>query len=180
MLKYLKDIYKGIITPLQGMKITSRYIFTSRVTRKYPEAYTPVLPKVERNRLDVNMTKCTGCQLCAKNCPTKSISIDTLKAVPTDKNVPTDENGKQKKLLVTKFNIDFGTCCFCALCEEACNFDAIYRTAEFDYSDYYRKNLNYHFSNFTPEQIEEKKNILIKYNAEQKIIAEQKTKTENK
>ena len=174
MLKYLKDIYKGIITPLQGMKITSRYIFTSRVTRKYPEAYVPVLPEAERNRIFVDIDKCGGCQLCAKSCPTKSIAIETIKAVPTDTNVPTDENGKPRKLLVTKFDIDFGTCCFCALCEESCNFGAIYRTEVFDYSDYYRKNLNYQFSKFTSKQIEEKKNILANYNAEQKA------KTENK
>jgi NADH-quinone oxidoreductase subunit I len=172
MLKYFKDIYKGLITPLQGMKITSKYIFTSRVTRKYPEAYTPVLPEAERNRIDVNMIRCTGCQMCAKGCPTKSISMEILKAVPTDTNVPTDENGKPKKLLVTKFDIDFATCCFCALCEETCNFNAIYRTSTFDYSDYYRKNLNYHFAKFTSEQIVEKKNILAKYNAEQKAAVE--------
>ena len=175
MLKYLKDIQQAIITPLQGLKITSRYIFTSRVTRKYPEAYTPVLPEAERNRIDVDMTKCGGCQLCAKGCPTKSITIETIKAVPTDTNVPLDHNGKPKKLLVTKFDIDFGTCCFCALCEETCNFSAIHRTAVFDYSSYYRKNLNYNFSEFTPEQIEEKKNILAKYNAEQKAAVENKT-----
>ena len=174
MLKYLKDIKQAIITPLQGMKITTRYIFTSRVTRKYPEAYTPELPKAERNKIKADMVKCSGCQLCAKNCPTKSILIETIKAVPTDSNVPLDANGKPKKLLVTKFDIDFGTCCFCALCEENCNFGAIYRTAEFDYSTYYRKNLNYNFSEFTPEQIEEKKNMLEKYNTEQKAAKENK------
>lgn len=168
MLKYFKDIYKAIITPMQGMKITTRYIFTPRVTRKYPESYTPILPEAERNKLYVNMEKCGGCQLCAKSCPTKSIVIETVKAVPTDTNVPLDANGKPKKLLVTKFNIDFGTCCFCALCEETCNFAAIYRTPTFDYSDYYRKNLVCNFSHFTAEQIEEKKKILAQYNADQK------------
>ena len=171
--KYLKNIYLAVLTPLQGMKITTRYIFTSRVTRKYPEAYTPILPESERNRMKVDMTKCSGCQLCAKNCLTKSISIETLKTVPTDTNVPLDEKGKPKKLLVTKFDIDFGTCCFCALCEESCNFGAIHRTADFDYSDYYRKNLNCSFSDFTAEQIEEKKNILAQYNAEQKAKTEE-------
>ena len=174
MLKYLKNIYYAVITPLQGMKITTRYIFTPRVTRKYPEAYTPTLTESQRNRIDVNMNKCTGCQLCAKSCLTKSISIETLKSVPTDTNVPLDEKGKPKKLLVTKFDIDFGTCCFCALCEETCNFGAIHRTTKFDYSDYYRKNLNYHFSEFTSEQIQEKKKMLEKYNAEQKSLADNK------
>ena len=168
MLKYLKDIKDALITPLQGMKITTSYIFTSRVTRKYPEAYTPVLPESERNRINVDVTKCGGCQLCAKGCPTKSITMETIKTVPTDSNVPLDANGKSKKLLVTKFDIDFGTCCFCGLCEETCNFGAIYRTPVFDYSTYYRKNLKYSFSNLSSEQIEEKKKLLAKFNAEQK------------
>jgi NADH-quinone oxidoreductase subunit I len=168
MLKYFKDLYRGLITPFQGMRITSHYIFTPRVTKKYPEAYEPVLPPAERNRLDVNMTKCTGCKMCANSCPAKAITIDTIKAVPSDTNVPTDENGKPKKLLVSKFDIDFGLCCYCALCEEACNFGAIYRTPVFDYSTYYRKELKHHYSKMTTEQIKEKKELLAKYNAEQK------------
>ena len=171
MFKYFKDIYKAIITPIQGMKITSRYIFTPRITRKYPESYTPVLPEAERNRIDVDIEKCAGCQLCSKNCLTKSINIETIKATPTDTDVPLDKNGKPKKILVTKFDIDFGTCCFCALCEESCSFNAIYRTPTFDYSDYYRKNLVYSFSQFTPEQIEAKKKILAQYQAEQKATS---------
>ncbi|MDR0926642.1 MAG: 4Fe-4S dicluster domain-containing protein [Ignavibacteria bacterium] len=168
MLKYLKDIFQGIVTPFQGMKITTHYIFTPRVTKKYPEAYTPSLPISERNRLDVDMVKCTGCQLCSKSCPSHSIAIETVKAVPTDANVPVDENGKAKKLLVTKFDIDFGTCCFCTLCEENCNFGAIHRTATFDYSTYRRGELQYHFSNFTQAQVAEKKDLLAKFNAEAK------------
>lgn len=168
MLKYFKDIYQGIVTPLQGMAITSRYIFTSRVTKKYPEAYQPILPEAERNKLEVDMVKCTGCQICAKSCLAKCIKIETVKAVPTDTNLPTDENGKPKKLLVTKFDIDFGLCCFCALCEEACPTGAIYRTPIFDYSTYYRKELKHSFSKFTPEEVEQKKALLVQYNTEKK------------
>jgi NADH-quinone oxidoreductase subunit I len=168
MLKYFKDIYKGIVTPLQGMKITSRYIFTPRVTRKYPEAYQPMLPEAERNKLEVNMVKCTGCQMCAKSCPSKCIKIETVKAVPNDTNVPTDENGKPKKLLVIKFDIDFALCCFCALCEENCPSAAIYRTSIFDYSAYYRKDLVHSFSKFSTEEVAEKKSLLAKFNLDKK------------
>lgn len=171
MFKYIKDIYQGIKTPFQGMGITSRYIFTSRVTKKYPEAYTPTLPPAERNKLEVDMLKCTGCRMCERNCPSKCISIDTVKAVPSDANVPLDINGKPKKLLVTKFDIDFALCCFCCLCEESCNFEAIYRTPIFDYSTYDRNGLKHSFSKFTAEEATEKKKILADYNAEQKKIA---------
>jgi NADH-quinone oxidoreductase subunit I len=177
MLKYLKNIYQGIVTPFQGMKITSRYIFTSRVTKKYPEAYQPVLPPAERNKLEVNMAKCSGCQLCAKSCLAKCISIETVKAVPSDTNVPTDENGKPKKTLVTKFNIDFGLCCYCALCEEACNLGAITRTAVFDYSTFYRKELLHNFSIFSDDEVTEKKRLLAHFNAE-KAAAEKEATVE--
>jgi len=166
MLKYFKDIYQGIVTPLQGMAVTTPYIFTPRVTKKYPEDYQPVLPESERNKLEVDMVKCTGCQLCAKACLAKCIFIETVKAVPTDTNVPTDENGKPKKLLVTKFDIDFALCCFCALCEETCPTNAIYRTSVFDYSTHYRKELLHSFAKFTTEEVKHKKTLLTQFNAE--------------
>ena len=168
MLKYFKDIFQGIVTPFQGMAVTTPYIFTPRVTKKYPEDYQPNLPEAERNKLEVDMVKCSGCQLCAKSCLAKCIHIETIKAVPTDANVPTDENGKPKKTLVTKFDIDFGLCCFCALCEEACNMGAIYRTPIFDYSTHYRKELKHSFAKFSPEEVEQKKTLLAKFNAEKK------------
>ena len=168
MLQYFKNIYKGIVTPLQGMKITTGYIFTPRVTRKYPESYEPILTESQRNRLEVDMVRCTGCKLCAKNCPSQCITIDTIKTTPTDTNIPIDEKGKPKKILVTKFDIDYGLCCFCALCEEGCNFKAIYRTTKFDYSTYYRKELVHSYSKLTPEEIAEKKKLLASFNAEQK------------
>ena len=176
MLKYFKDIYYGIVTPFQGMKITSSYIFTPRVTKKYPEAYEPTLPPAERNKLEVDMKKCTGCQLCAKSCLAKCIKIETVKAVPTDTNVPVDENGKPKKLLVTKFDIDFGLCCYCALCEEACASGAIYRTPVFDYCTYNRKELKHSFATFSPEEVKQKKDLLAKFNAEKQ--AEKQTENQ--
>ncbi|MGI6370099.1 MAG: 4Fe-4S binding protein [Ignavibacteria bacterium] len=170
MLQYFKNIISGLVTPLQGIKITTDHICKPKVTRRYPEQFDPypILPETERNRLDVNMTKCTGCQMCAKSCPVGCIKIETVRAVPTDTNVPLDENGKPKKLLVTQFNIDFALCCFCALCEEACPTGAIHRTPIFDYSSYSREDLIYNFSTFSPEEVEEKKELLDKFNAEKK------------
>ena len=44
--------------------------------------------------------------------------------------------------------IDFGRCVFCALCVDACPFDALYMTNEYELSSYDRKSLL-----FTPEQL---------------------------
>ncbi len=173
MLQYLKNIFLGLLTPLQGVKITSSYIFTPKVTKRYPEQFDtyPTLPDTERNRLDVSMTKCTGCQMCAKNCLANCIKIETIKATPGDTNLPLDENGKPKKLLVSKFDIDFALCSFCMICEEVCPTGAIHRTKIFDYSSYNRKDLRYHFSAMSESDIKEKTELLNKFNAEKKSVA---------
>ncbi len=174
MVQYFKNIIEGLVTPLQGMKITTSYIFKSKVTRRYPEQFDayPTLPETERNRIEVAIDKCIGCLACVKACPSNCIKIEAVKVAPTDTDVPLDEKGKPKKQLISKFDIDFGLCCYCTLCEEACPTGAIYRTKIFDYSTYYRKDLLYHFSDMTPEQIENKKQVLAKYNAEKKAAEE--------
>ena len=170
MLQYLKNIFAGFITPLQGIKITSSYIFKPKVTKRYPEQYDPYpsLPESTRNRIYVDMGKCLGCQLCSKNCPVGCIDIEIIKAVPNDPNPVLDENGNPKKLIVSKFDIDFALCCFCMLCEESCNRGAIYRTSIFDYSTYSREKLIYSFSKLTPEEVEKKKELLEKFDAEKR------------
>ncbi|MCK4537703.1 MAG: NADH-quinone oxidoreductase subunit NuoF [Candidatus Krumholzibacteria bacterium] len=54
----------------------------------------------------IDAEKCTGCTLCAKNCPVDAIS------------------GEVKKLHV----IDNSICVRCAKCVSSCNFDAIYKS----------------------------------------------------
>ncbi len=64
---------------------------------------------------------CTSCLLCMQACPTAAIRIDAPR-------------GEDKKRVLKSFVIDFGICCFCGLCEEACNFCAIKMTPKYEFS----------------------------------------------
>lgn len=64
---------------------------------------------------------CTACMLCMRSCPTAAIRIDA----------PRDEN---KKRLLKSFVVDNSLCCFCGLCEEACNFSAIKMATKYEFS----------------------------------------------
>ena len=64
---------------------------------------------------------CTSCLLCMKACPTAAIRIDSPR-------------GEDKKRHLQSFDIDFGICCFCGLCEEACNFCAIKMAPKYEFS----------------------------------------------
>lgn len=165
---YFRNIYQAISTILIGMSITIRHMFQKSVTIMYPEQKLQ-LPERERNRLFVNIDNCIGCEQCLKACPVTCIDIDTIKAVPGDivGKTGTTSEGKKKALFVTKFDIDFGKCCFCQLCVFPCPTGCIYMTDVYEYSVYNRKELLYSFSDMTSEQIAEKKKKAEDYAVEQ-------------
>ncbi|MGB9697327.1 MAG: NuoI/complex I 23 kDa subunit family protein [Ignavibacteria bacterium] len=167
-MKYFKHIYQAISTILIGMGITFRHLFQKSVTIQYPEVRLQ-LPERERNRIFVNIDDCIGCDQCARACPVSCITIETIKAVPGDivGKTGVTSQGKKKSLFVSKFEIDFGKCCFCQLCVFPCPTECIYMTDVFEYSTYSRDGLIYQFSDMTPEMVEEKKKKLEEYNIEQ-------------
>lgn len=167
-MKYFKHIYQAISTILIGMGITFRHLFQKSVTIQYPEVRLQ-LPERERNRIFVNIDDCIGCDQCARACPVSCITIETIKAVPGDivGKTGVTSQGKKKSLFVSKFEIDFGKCCFCQLCVFPCPTECIYMTDVFEYSTYSRNGLIYQFSDMIPEMVEEKKKKLEEYNIEQ-------------
>lgn len=74
---------------------------------------------------------CTACLLCMKACPTAAILIER------------EKNPETKRWFPTKFVIDNTICCFCGLCEESCNFDAIKLTGKYEFSVYDQSELIY-------------------------------------
>lgn len=164
MKKYLQNTWDGIWTVLVGMKITFKHLFVPSVTIQYPDVKVP-LPERVRNRLYVNMDDCIGCLQCERACPVNCISIDTVKALPTD-DLGKTSNGKKKALWVTKFDIDFAKCCYCQLCVFPCPTDCIQMTDVYEFSEYKRSNLKYNFSTLSKEEVVEKEENFAKLQAQ--------------
>ena len=126
-------MFTDIKNLLIGMKITSKHLGKRAITLQYPEQK---MPMTERSRgivvllsdKETGELNCTGCMLCAKACPTGAIFVDA----------PRDEN---KKRHLKSFVVDHGLCCFCGLCEEACNFCAITMTPKYEFSDLTKEGL---------------------------------------
>ncbi len=125
---------------LKGMAVTfknfvqSYFVKDRMVTVQYPEER---LPEKERFRnfpfLIYDGTpdnlRCVACDICAKECPPKCISIVR----------EFDAQGKPLKRPKI-FDIDFTVCMNCGICEEVCPFDAIYMDHEFEIAEFGRFN----------------------------------------
>jgi len=111
---------------LIGMGITGKHLGRHAITIQYPEEKMEMF---ERSRgvvvllsdKETGELNCTACVLCEKACPTRAITIEWHR-----------DDKKRKHL--DGFVIDFGLCCFCGLCEEACNFCAIKMANKYEFS----------------------------------------------
>jgi len=120
----------GIFTDIKnlfvGMRITSKHLGRHAITIQYPEEKW-TMPERSRGIVvllsdkETGELNCTACLLCQKACPTGAITIDA----------PRDEN---KKRHLKGFVVDHGICCFCGLCEEACNFSALKMATKYEFS----------------------------------------------
>jgi formate hydrogenlyase subunit 6/NADH:ubiquinone oxidoreductase subunit I len=79
---------------------------------------------------ETGQLNCTACLLCMRGCPAGAIDIEVEK----------DEKGKRH---LKNFTVDFHLCCFCGLCEEACNFAAIKLSRKYEFPEYDKKELIY-------------------------------------
>ncbi len=86
----------------------SRSLFKRPVTQKYPFEKHPT-PERLRGLVVWEPGDCTGCGLCAKDCPS-----DALEVITIDK--------KAKRFV---FRYDVGQCLFCQQCVESCRFGSL-------------------------------------------------------
>jgi len=110
-------IVKDIINLIKGLGITGKHLGRHAITIQYPEQKDDI-PERSRGIVVLLSDKktgelnCTACELCMRACPTAAIRIVQHR----------DEN---KKKILDSFVIDNTICCYCGLCEEACNFCAL-------------------------------------------------------
>ena len=117
---------KGIVELIRGMTITGKYLGTHAVTLQYPEEKWD-MPERSRGIVvllsdkETGELNCTSCMLCMRACPTAAIMIVAPR-------------GEDKKRRLEKFDVDHALCCFCGMCEEACNFAAIKMATMYEFS----------------------------------------------
>ncbi|WP_083752943.1 NuoI/complex I 23 kDa subunit family protein [Actinosynnema sp. ALI-1.44] len=117
---------------LKGLVVTLRTMTRRSVTRQYPET-RPDLPPRSRGVIGLLAENCTSCMLCARECPDWCIYIEshkeTLPAVV--------EGGRERsRNVLDRFAIDFSLCMYCGICIEACPFDALFWSPEFEYAEH--------------------------------------------
>lgn len=149
MRNYFMNIWDSLWTPLVGMRLTWKRLFSPSVTLQYPEERWE-LPSNSRMQLFVNMDDCIGCAQCERVCPVNCITIETIKAVPED--VKETSTGHKIRLHTTLFDIDMAKCCYCNLCVYPCPTECIYMTPSFEDAAPNRFDLLYHFTQILPER----------------------------
>ena len=141
---YFGEIGAAMKTLAVGMKTTLREYFTPKSTEQYPENRKTTLHLSPRHRgrlvfkRDENENhRCVACTMCEKACPNGTIVL-------THEMVADPETGKKKRQLID-YQYDLGDCMFCQLCVNACNFDAIEFTNDFEQAVFDRSKLVLHF-----------------------------------
>ncbi len=109
---------------LVGLRLTGRYLFSTKTTVQYPEEKTPASPRFRGihalRRYENGEERCIACKLCEAVCPALAITIEAEPRVDDSRRT-------------TLYEIDLFKCVYCGFCEEACPVDAIVLTRSHDY-----------------------------------------------
>ena len=133
MVEVVRQFASGIYNLLLGLFTSGKHLTRHAITIQYPkERWT--MPERSRGMVvlltdhETGQLNCTACLLCMRACPAGAIEIEVEK----------DEKGKRH---LKGFQVDYHLCCFCGLCEEACNFAAIKMATKYEFPEYDKKNL---------------------------------------
>ena len=118
----------------QGLFLTFKYIFKSKVTINYPHEKGPLSPRFRGEhalrRYPSGEERCIACKLCEAVCPAQAITIESKER----------SDGSRK---TTRYDIDMLKCIYCGLCEESCPVDAIVQGPNFEFATETREELYY-------------------------------------
>lgn len=90
-----------------------RSLFQRTATRQYPFEHKQT-PERLRGKLHWDAQKCTGCNLCSKDCPANAIEVIMI--------------DKATKRFIVRYHMD--RCTFCAQCVLSCPQDALKLSSE--------------------------------------------------
>jgi len=116
-----------------------KHLFKRRMTLRYPESKMELPPGYRypqggfKGRHVLEMEKCTGCSICEYVCRNITGAIGM---VPVEGTFP-----RNRKSIFPQ--IDYGLCVFCGFCVDACSFNALYMSQEYELSTYNRLQLIY-------------------------------------
>jgi len=137
MAQLVRQFISGIYNLILGLLTTSKHLGRHAVTVQYPKERWP-MPERSRGMVvlltdeESGKLNCTACLLCMRACPSAAIEIETAE----------DEKGKRVRY-PRGFNLNYHICCFCGLCEEACNFAAIKLVPKYEFPEWDSKKLFY-------------------------------------
>ncbi len=186
MSTYFKNISRGIKTTLKGMSLTLKHFWNARrsrepfamqdssyfdlktgiVTLQYPHQTLPV-PDNGRYQLDCEIDDCIVCDKCAKICPVDCIDIEPIKSSEV---ISYTSDGSPVRLYAAKFDIDMAKCCFCGLCTTVCPTECLTMTNEYDFSVVDILQMNFEFSNLSPDQADKKRKLYEQFVAEKEAL----------
>src|SRR6195256_523223 len=122
----IKDFFGSLLLKelFKGLALTGRYLFSRKITIRYPEEKTPQSVRFRGlhalRRYPNGEERCIACKLCEAVCPALAITIES-------------DVGSDGTRRTTRYDIDLFKCIYCGFCEEACPVDAIVETRLHEY-----------------------------------------------
>ena len=137
---YFKEIYEGVASLVNGMKVTGKYFIkpSEIVTQQYPEnratlqMFDAFKGELILKHTEDNEHFCDACNNCARKCPNGTIEVISKREIGPD--------GKQKRVL-DKYIYHLDMCTFCGLCVQACDQNALAFDQEFEHAVFDRSKL---------------------------------------
>ena len=109
---------------LKGLGVTFRFLFSEKLTIRYPEEKTPKSPRFRGlhalRRYPNGEERCIACKLCEAVCPALAITIESEPRA----------DGTRR---TTRYEIDLFKCIYFGFCEESCPVDSIVETGIHEY-----------------------------------------------
>ncbi|MCH2670410.1 MAG: NADH-quinone oxidoreductase subunit I [Gammaproteobacteria bacterium] len=126
-----------MLSGINGLLTTIRWLFRKPVTAHYPDQHLPVQDRYMGFPAllwddTAEEPFCTGCMVCVRECPTQCMSAQMH-------DNPNSESGKShRRKIIKEFEINLNRCILCGICVDVCSFDAIEMTHEHELSSFSR------------------------------------------